>query len=393
MAERYYFDHNATTPVADEVFEAMAPCLREAFGNASSIHGFGQDARRLVENARRQVAELLGCESDEIVFTSGGTESDNLAIFGSMRRDPRPKKHLITTTFEHPAVLNVAQELEKQGVEVTWLDVGSEGLTSPDDVRRALRPETVMISVMAANNEIGTLQPLEEIGRIAQEAGVLFHTDGVQAAGKIPLDVKRLGLDFLALSAHKLYGPKGVGALYVRKGVDVDRIQFGGTHERGRRPGTDNVPGIVGLGAAAALASRTQTAEGARLAALRDRFEQGALARIPNCRVNAGTGPRTPNTSNLSFEGAEGEALVIALDLRGFAVSSGAACSSGAVEPSHVLTAIGLPRETAKSSLRFSLGKSSTEESVDALLDNLTQIAERLRKLAPAAVTASVPSA
>lgn len=385
MAERYYFDHNATTPVADEVFEAMTPCLRECFGNASSIHGFGQDARRLVENARREVAELLGCDADEVVFTSGGTESDNLAIFGAMRCHPRPEKHLITSTFEHPAVLNVAQELEKQGVEVTWLEVGSEGLVSPDDVRRALRPETVMISVMAANNEVGTVQPLEEIGRIAREAGVLFHTDGVQAVGKIPIDVKKLGLDFLALSAHKLYGPKGVGALYIRKGVDIERIQFGGTHERGRRPGTDNVPGIVGLGAAAALALRTQTADAERLAILRDRLEQGALARIPNCRVNAGSGPRTPNTTNLSFEGAEGEALVIALDLRGFAVSSGAACSSGAVEPSHVLTAIGLPRETAKSSLRFSLGKSTTAETVDLLLDNLTQITQRLRDLAPAA--------
>jgi len=384
MAERYYFDHNATTPVAEEVFDAMAPCLREAFGNASSIHGFGQEARRRVENARRQVAELLGCESDEILFTSGGTESDNLAILGSVRGDARPKKHFVTTTIEHPAVLNVAQQLEREGVEVTWLEVGADGVVSAEAVRAALRPETVMVSVMAANNEIGTLQPLEEIGRVTREAGVLFHTDGVQAAGKIPLDVKRLGVDFLALSAHKLYGPKGVGALYIRKGVDVDPIQFGGTHERRRRPGTENVPGIVGLGAAAALATATMPEESPRLAALRDRFEQAALARIPNCRVNAGASPRTPNTTNLSFEGAEGEALVIALDLRGFAVSSGAACSSGAVEPSHVLTAIGLPRDVAKSCLRISLGKKTTQEQVDALLDTLSQIAQRLRDLAPA---------
>ncbi len=384
MAERYYFDHNATTPVADEVFDAMAPCLREVFGNASSIHGFGQEARRRVENARRQVAELLGAESDEILFTSGGTESDNLAILGSVRRDTRAKKHFVTTTIEHPAVLNVAQQLEREGVEVTWLEVGPDGVVSAEAVRAALRPETVMVSVMAANNEIGTLQPIEEIGRITREAGVLFHTDGVQAAGKIPLDVKRLGLDFLALSAHKLYGPKGVGALYIRKGVDVDPIQFGGTHERKRRPGTENVPGIVGLGAAAALATATMPEESPRLAALRDRFEQGALARIPNCRVNAGQSPRTPNTTNLSFEGAEGEALVIALDLRGFAVSSGAACSSGAVEPSHVLTAIGLPRDVAKSCLRISLGKKTTQVLVDDLLDTLTQIAQRLRDLAPA---------
>lgn len=384
MAERYYFDHNATTPVADEVFDAMAPCLREVFGNASSIHGFGQEARRRVENARRQVAELLGCESDEILFTSGGTESDNLAILGSVRKDTRPEKHFVTTTIEHPAVLNVAQQLEREGVEVTWLEVGPDGVVSAEAVRAALRPETVMVSVMAANNEIGTLQPIEEIGRITREAGVLFHTDGVQAVGKIPLDVKRLGVDFLALSAHKLYGPKGVGALYIRKGVDIDPIQFGGTHERKRRPGTENVPGIVGLGAAAALATATLAEESPRLAALRDCFEQGALARIPNCRVNAGQSPRTPNTTNLSFEGAEGEALVIALDLRGFAVSSGAACSSGAVEPSHVLTAIGLPREIAKSCLRISLGKKTTQEQVDALLDTLTQIAERLRDLAPA---------
>ena len=384
MAARYYFDHNATTPVADEVFAAMAPCLRETFGHASSIHGFGQDARRLVENARRQTAELLGCAANDIVFTSGGTESDNLAILGSLRGRADGRRHLITTTIEHPAVLNVAQQLEREGFAVTWLQVGADGVVSPDDVRRALRPDTAMISVMAANNELGTVQPIAAIGAIAREAGVLFHTDGVQAAGKLALDVDAMGLDFLALSAHKLYGPKGVGALYIRKGRDVEPVQYGGTHERGRRPGTENVPGIVGLGAAAALAAATLAAESERLAALRDRLQQSALDRIPGCWANAAGSPRTPNTANLGFEGVEGEALVIALDLKGFAVSSGAACSSGAIEPSHVLTAIGLSRERAKSCLRFSLGKKTTAEQVDLLLDALVGVVERLRKLAPA---------
>ncbi|MBI1357741.1 MAG: aminotransferase class V-fold PLP-dependent enzyme [Acidobacteria bacterium] len=383
MAERYYFDHNATTPVADEVFAAMVACLRETFGNASSIHGFGQDARALVEKARAQVGALLGCSANDIVFTSGGTESDNLAILGSLR-GKSGARHLITTTIEHPAVLNVAQQLEREGVDVTWLAVGADGVVSPDDVRGALRPETLMISIMAANNELGTLQPIDAIGAIAREAGVLFHTDGVQAAGKIPLDVEALGLDFLALSAHKLYGPKGVGALYIRKGRDVEPIQYGGTHERRRRPGTENVPGIVGLGAAAKLALGTLPEESARLSGLRDRLQQGALERIPGCWANAGGSPRTPNTANLGFEGVEGEALVIALDLKGFAVSSGAACSSGAIEPSHVLTAIGLSRERAKSCLRFSLGKKTTAEQVDRLLETLAAVVERLRKLAPA---------
>ena len=377
---RHYFDHNATTPVDERVFAAMRPAFETVFGNPSSIHAFGQDAKRLAENARRQVAELLGCEPKEIVFTGGGSEADNLAILGAAGK----ARHVITSAIEHPAVHASCRRLEERGAAVTVLPVGASGVVSPDDVRAALRPDTDLVSIMAANNEVGTIQPIAEIGRIAKEAGALFHTDAVQAAGKIPIDLGAWQADLVAITAHKFYGPKGTGALYVRKGFDVEPLIVGGGQERGRRAGTENLAGIVGLGAAAELVLADLEAESARLGGLRDSLEQWILDRIPDVWVNCAASARTPNTSSIGFEGIEGEPLVIALDLKGFAVSAGSACSSGAVEPSHVLTAIGLPKTRAKSCLRFSLGRQTTSESVDALVEALTTVVARLRSLAPA---------
>jgi cysteine desulfurase len=364
---RSYFDHNATTPVSPEVLETLLPAMAEVYGNASSIHHHGQIAKQRLEMARRQVAAFLHCDAREIVFTSGGTESDNLAIFGVAGRGG----HVITTTIEHPAVLNVCGQLD-----VTFVGVGSDGVVDPDDVRRALRLDTVLISVMHANNELGTIQPIQEIASIAKEAGVTFHVDGVQAAGKIPVDLKALGVDLYSISGHKLYAPKGIGALYVRTGVKLRPLLFGGRHERERRPGTENVPGAVALGRAAELASPLASE-------MRDRLEQGILGRVPSAGVNGSRAQRVPNTTNVYFDGIEGEAMVISLDLKGFAVSSGSACSSGAVEPSHVLMAIGLNRDRAKSSVRFSLGHGNTVEQVDALVDAVAQSAAHLRKLSP----------
>jgi cysteine desulfurase len=383
LMRRIYFDHNATTPVDPAVREAMLPYLSEAFGNASSIHSFGQQARAAVEQARQSVAALLGAHPAEIVFTSGGTEADNLAIFGIVHAASGARKHVITTQIEHHAVLNICQALQEQGVAVTFLPVSGDGRVDPDDVRRALRPETVLITVMHANNELGTVQPIAEIARLAAEADVWFHTDAVQSAGKLPLDVESLGVDLLSLSAHKLYGPKGVGALYVRRGVHLKPLLYGGHHERDRRPGTENVAGIVGLGQAAALARQRLGEDAVRLAALRDRLERGLLERIPHARVNGAGAPRTPNTTNITFSFIEGEALVIALDLKGLACSTGAACSSGAVEPSHVLTAIGLPPEEARASLRFSLGHGNTDAEVEYALEVIPDVVEHLRQLSP----------
>ncbi len=382
--ERYYFDHNATTPVDRLVLDAMLPCFEAGYGNASSIHSFGQQAARAVERARGQVASFLGVKPAEIVFTSGGTEADNLAIFGTVRAASGPRKHIITSTIEHPAVLQACRKLEQEGVELTLVKVGAEGVVSPDDVRAALRPETVLISIMHTNNELGTEQPIAEIAVAAREAGVVFHCDGVQSTGKIPTRMDDLGVDLFTLSAHKIYGPKGVGALYVRKGTPIEKIQYGGSHERDQRPGTLNVPGIVGLGAAADLAESNLVEEGGRLAALRDRLEGGVLEKIDHVTLNGAEARRVPNTTNLRFDFLEGEAMVIALDLKGIAVSSGAACSSGAVHPSHVLTAIGLSADQARSSIRFSLGKQNTESHVDAVLEALPNVVDHLRKLSPA---------
>jgi cysteine desulfurase len=380
---RVYLDHNATTPVLPAVLEAMTTVFRDDFGNASSVHAFGQAAKRRLEEARRQVAHALGAQPNEIVFTSGGTEADNLAILGLVRYDTRPVKHVITSAIEHPAVLETCAQLEREGVEVTRVPVNSQGLVDPDDVRRALRRETVLITIMHANNELGTIQPIAEIARLAREAGVWMHSDGVQALGKTPVDVNELGVDLYSISGHKIYGPKGVGALFVRQGVPLGRIQFGGHHERDRRPGTENVPGAVGLAAAISLMQSDFEQETARLARLRDRLEQGILERVPNVSVNGRGAPRVPNTSNICFRGVDGEALLIGLDLVGFAVSSGSACSSGASEPSHVLTAIGLDRKDARASLRFSLGRLNTEDQIEALIEAVAEAVARLRALAP----------
>jgi cysteine desulfurase len=380
---RIYFDHNATTPVAPEVLEAMQPFFGEEFGNASSIHSYGQRARAAVERARESLAKLIGARPDEIVFTSGGTESDNLAIFGVVGVAAGTTRHVITTQVEHHAVLNACQALEAQGLEVTYLPVSREGLVEPDDVRRALRPETLLITVMHANNELGTIEPIEEIGRIAGEAEVYFHTDAVQSAGKIPIEVNRLGVHLLSISGHKLNAPKGIGALYIRKGTRVKPLFYGGHHQREYRPGTESVASIVGLGWAAELAREKLPTEGPRLARLRDRFEAGLLAGVPHTRVNGSRTHRTPNTTNVAFSFVEGEALVIACDLRGVACSTGAACSSGAIEPSHVLTAIGLSPEEARASLRFSLGRGNTDEDVDFALSVVPGAVERLRELSP----------
>ena len=380
---RYYFDHNATTPVSPAVLEVLVPALLEVFGNASSIHQHGQIAKQKLELARRQTAELLGSDPREVVFLSGGTEADNLAILGTVRNHPAARRHVITSAIEHPAVLNSCRQLEREGVEVSYVRCGSDGVIDPDDVRRSLRPETILISSMHANNELGTIQPIGEMVAIAREAGVLLHVDGVQAAGKIPIDVKELGVDLYSISGHKFYAPKGIGTLYVKHGTRVGPIQFGGHHERERRPGTENVPGAIALGQAAAIALEQLESERSRLRALRDRLEAGILERIPLTGINGAGSPRTPNTTNIFFDGLEGEAMVISLDLKGFAVSSGSACSSGAVEPSHVLLAIGLPRERARASLRFSLGRSNTEEQVDALIDAVAGSASQLRKLSP----------
>ena len=377
---RVYLDNNATTPILPEVFEAMRPYFVEHFGNASSIHHHGQETRAAVERARESVAALLGCRTAEIVFTSGGTEGDNLAIFGVIREGD----HVISSTIEHHAVLNSCKHLEEAGCEVTYVPVDGRGLVDPDDVRRALRSNTKLISIMMANNETGVLQPVEEIGRIAAEADVYFHTDGVQAAGKVPIDVQRVGCDLLSISGHKMHAPQGVGALYVRKGTILQPMLYGGSHERSRRAGTENVPGIVGLGKAAEIAKEAlDHGDLTRMAALRDHLQEKILDEVEAIGVNGQGTPRVPNTTNIHFDYIEGEALVIALDLKGLAVSTGAACSSGAIEPSHVLTAMGLPSEQARASLRFSLGKQNTAEDIDLALALVPEIVARLRELSP----------
>jgi cysteine desulfurase len=377
---RVYLDNNATTPVLPEVFEAMRPYFAEHFGNASSIHHHGQETRAAVERARESVAALVGCRASEIVFTSGGTEGDNLAISGLARAGD----HVISSTIEHHAVLNSCKHLESMGCEVTYVPVDGRGLVDPDDVRRALRPNTKLITIMMANNETGVLQPVEAIGKIAAEADVYFHTDAVQAAGKVPIEVKRVGCDLLSISGHKLHAPQGVGVLYVGKGTILQPMFYGGSHERSRRAGTENVPGIIGLGKAAELA-REALVRGdlAQMSAMRDHIEQTILSEVEATGVNGEGAPRVPNTTNIHFDYIEGEALVIALDLKGLAVSTGAACSSGAIEPSHVLTAMGLPPEIARASLRFSLGKQNTEDDVQFALDLVPQTVARLRELSP----------
>jgi|SRR5579859_99444 len=378
--QRVYMDNNATSPLLPEALEAMRPYLGERFGNASSIHHHGQQTRAAVERARESVALLLNCRAAEIVFTSGGTEADNLAVFGMVRSGD----HVVTSMIEHHAVLNSCHRLEKMGCTVTYVPVDGRGLVDPEDVRRALRPDTRLVSIMMANNETGVLQPVEAIGRIAAEADIYFHTDAVQAAGKCVIDVSKIGCDLLSISGHKMHAPQGTGVLYVRKGTLIDPLFYGGNHERQRRAGTENVPGIVALGKAAEIAvAAFENGEVARLGALRDRLQQGILSAVDETGVNGEGAPRVPTTTNIHFDHIEGEALIIALDLKGLAVSTGAACSSGALEPSHVLMAMGLAPERARASLRFSLGKLNTAEDVDFALSLIPPTVARLRELSP----------
>jgi len=381
--KRIYFDHNATTPVAPEVLAAMLPYFREEYGNASSIHTFGQSARGAVEQARISVARLLGARPAEVTFSSGGTESNNHAILGVVAAAMGGSKHVITSAIEHLAVLDPCRELAKRGVAVTILPVDSDGVVNPEDVRRAIRPDTVLITIMLANNELGTIEPIAEIGRIAAEAGVTLHTDAVQAAGKIPIDVRELGVHLLSISAHKFYGPKGVGALYARKGTSIVPLMYGGHSERDQRPGTEDVAAIAGMGAASDFAVMHLQEESQRLTALRDGLEKGLLDRITYARVNGFRAQRTPNTTNLTLPFIQGESMVIALDLRGIACSTGAACSSGAMEPSHVLTAIGLAPEDARATLRLSLGHQTTDQEIDYALETIPAVIERLRLISP----------
>lgn len=380
-----YFDHNATTPVHPEVAETMSRVLRDEFGNPSSVHRYGQRAKAILDDARSAVAALIGGDPSEIVFTSGGTEADNFALRGVAESlEPTGRRHLIASAIEHEAVLNTLKALARRGWKTTLLPVDARGIVSPEALRAALMatPDAVaLVAVMHANNEVGTVQPIAELARLAHERGALFHTDAVQSAGKVPVNVADLGVDLLALSAHKFNGPKGAGALWIRRGTRMTAHLTGGRHERNRRAGTENVAGIAGLGAAAVLAREKMAAGARELAALRDRLEAGVLSRVPGTAVNGDIASRVPNTTNISFDGIEAESLLIALDLEGFAVSTGSACSSGALEPSHVLRAMGLPAHRTQNSIRFSLGLGNTEAEVDQLLAALPSIADKLRSL------------
>jgi cysteine desulfurase len=386
---KVYLDNSATTAVAPEVIEAMLPFLSADFGNAQSVHSFGQGAKAAVEKGRRQVASLLNAAPAEIVFVSGGTEADNLALRGICNAHMKYGRHIITTSIEHPAVLATCEELERSGFRVTYLPISSRGLVNVNDLRAAIAGDTILISVMHANNETGTVQPIEKIAHVVASARAQgsrhlhFHTDAVQSTGKISIDVKRLGVDLLSLSGHKIHAPKGVGALFVRKGVRLARISFGGHQERDRRPGTENVPGIVALGRAAEYASANSDSGPARMRELRDYLEQQIIARCEGVQVNGDVERRVPNISNLSFRGVDGESLLIALDLRGIAVSTGSACASGSLEPSHVLTALGLSRQEVRGSLRFSLSVYTTRDEIDYAVSALEETLERLRGMLP----------
>lgn len=384
---RIYFDHNATTPVDPAVGAAVARVMTEEFGNASSVHHFGQRAKAVLDEARSAVAALLNAEPSEIVFTSGGTESDNFALRGVAEAlEPTGRRHLIASSIEHEAVLVTLRALARRGWQITLLSVDASGIVSPEALAAALTDHTALVSVMHANNEIGTIQPIAELARVAHARGALFHTDAVQSIGKIPVDVRTLGVDLLSLSAHKFNGPKGAGALWIKRGARVAAILTGGKHERNRRAGTENVPAVAGLGVAARLAAAKVTTEGVRLAALRDRLDDAILAKVPGTAINGSREPRVPNTTNISFEAIEAESLLIALDLEGVAVSTGSACSSGTLEPSHVLRAMGLPSPRTQNSIRFSLGAGNTEAEVDFVVSKLPAIVDKLRSLTGARV-------
>ncbi len=379
---RIYLDYNATSPLPGEVVDTMARLLRDEFGNPSSVHAYGQRAKAVLDDAREDVAALLHAAPSDVVFTSGGTESDNLAIRGAAEAlEPAGRRHLLASAIEHEAVLMTLKALERRGWSPELLPVGPSGVLDPDTLRAALRPDTALVSIMHANNEIGTIQPIAELAAIARAQGVLVHTDAVQSAGKIPVDVGALGVNLLSISAHKFGGPKGAGALWIRRGVRLTPFVTGGRQERNRRAGTENVPGLAGLGAAARLARAKLADESTRLAALRDRLEHGILATVPETTVNGDPHRRVPNTSNISFSGVEAESLLIALDLDGIAVSTGSACSSGSLEPSHVLLAMGLPRARTRNALRFSLGRETTAAEVDTVVQTLPALVDRLRRL------------
>ena len=380
--QRIYLDHNATSPLSPAVVDRMSMALGDVWGNPSSVHHFGQQAKAVVDEARSSVAALISAEPTEVVFTSGGTESDNLAIRGvADALAIAGRRHLVASSIEHEAVLNTVKALAKRGWDVTLLPVDETGILDPDRLREALTGHTALVSVMHANNEIGTVQPIAQLARVAHDRGALFHTDAVQSAGKIPVDVRSLGVDLLSISAHKFYGPKGAGAIWIRRGLRLVPQLTGGKHERSRRAGTENVHGIIGMGVAAHEALVTMAAEATRLSSLRDRLEDAVLAAVPGTLVNGSRQPRVPNTTNISFDRVEAESLLIALDLEGFAVSTGSACSSGTLEPSHVLKAMGLPAHRTQNSIRFSLGKTNTAEHVDALVAALPAVVTKLRSL------------
>ena len=381
--KRVYLDHNATTPTHPEVVKAILPYYKEVFGNASSVHQFGQQARKAIDEAREKIANFIGASPKEIVFTSGGTEANNFALKGVVYANERKGKHIITSSMEHHAVLNPCKYLEKKGFKVTYLPVDKYGLVDPEEVRRAITKETILISIIHANNEVGTIEPVTEIGKIAKEIGIYFHTDAVQTVGKIPVNVNELNIDLLSLSGHKIYGPKGIGVLYIRKGTRIQPLIQGGHHELNRRAGTENVPAIVGLGKAIEIAKATMEKESMRLTNLRNKLCSGIGEKIDYVRLNGHPGKRLPNTLNMSFEFVEGESMILNLDLKGIAVSTGSACTSGSLEPSHVLKAMRVDAAVAQGSIRFSLGKDNTEEDIDYVLEVLPEIVERLRVMSP----------
>ena len=381
--DRIYLDNAATTAVSPEVLEAMLPYFTQCFGNPSSIHSTGRDARRVVDAARKQVAAAIGAQPQEIYFTAGGSESDNWAIKGTAFAKRSKGNHIITSAIEHHAVLHTCAWLEKQGFEVTYLPVDEFGRVRVEDVEKAITDKTILITIMAANNEIGTIQPIAEIGKLAHDKGILFHTDAVQAIGAMPIDVNAMHIDMLSMSGHKFHGPKGIGALYIRKGVKIDQYLHGGAQERGQRAGTENLAGIVGMGKAIEIATQHLEENVARLTVLRDKLIDGILAEIPDVRLNGHRTQRLPNNVNVSVRYVEGEALLLRLDLAGIAGSSGSACTSGSLDPSHVLLAIGLPHEIAHGSLRLSLGTDTTEAEIDEVLDKLPGIVKNLRDMSP----------
>jgi cysteine desulfurase len=380
---RIYLDHNATTPVHPEVLEAMLPYYKDKFGNASSIHGFGREVKVALEESREKVAKLINADPNEIYFTSGGTESDNLAIKGTAFANRKKGKHLITSKIEHHAILESCKFLGKEEFEVTYLPVDKYGFIDPDDLKKAMRKDTILVSMMYANNEVGTIEPLEELSKITKENGVYFHTDAVQAMGKLPVDVQRLNVDMLSVSAHKIYGPKGVGAIYIRKGTRITPWSHGGSHERSRRAGTENVPGIVGLAKAVEIAYRDMEEQSRYLRNLSEAFYKKLTQAIPDVFLNGDLEKRIPNTLNLSFKAVEGESIILSLDLKGVAVSTGSACASGSLEPSHVLSAMGIAPEIAQAAIRFSFGRENTMEDVEYVVEILPEIVSRLRAMSP----------